>query len=225
MKRCKHCNVNVVADKNYCPLCYNDLEDDGKGGYPLLTERTTNERIPRKAYFLARLFLLISIVVVAVCLYINLTTSTSYLWSVVVLVSIVYLWILIAHTIISKRSVFEKIAFQLIGVLSILCTTYFLAPVVNENWLVKYVIPSVSMLATAVLLFISFINRNRGKYLLSFVAVYLSLIILSVTLVCTLDTFKTINHICIFVNAIATLGTLLLGYKWVHKEFIKNFHL
>lgn len=226
MKKCKHCGVDIVADKSYCPLCYNDVEVDNKENSPsLLVERTTNEKYNRKGEFIAKIFLLISIVVVAVCFYVNFTTNINYLWSILVFFSILYVWILVAHTIISKRSVFEKITFQLLGVIAILFTAYLLSPNSGGNWMVMYVLPAVTMFATVTMVFISFINKNRGKYLLSFVAVYVAFIILSLTLVLTLDTFKTINTINILVNSLAFVGSVLLGHKWINKEFRKNFHL
>ena len=224
MKKCKVCNVDVATDKDYCPLCYNDLEN-GSEEYTLTEQKTKNIKAKNTGMFLVRMFLFLSIATIAVCLFVNIKTSTKYLWSLIVIVSITYVWILVAHTIISKRSVFEKIAFQLLGVIAIIGTAYGLSPTATENWLVCYVLPSVSMLAVLVLVMISLISRERKRYLLSFLAVYIALIILAIVLVCTVDSFKTINHICLLTTSIAAGGTLLLGYKYIHKEFVKVFHL
>ena len=224
MKRCKICNVDVVSNKGYCPLCYNDLDSDSEESN-LVVVKTHNERKKNTKKFLAKLFLVISLAVVAVCFFINFKAKSSYLWSLVVFESVVYVWILVAHTIMSKRSVFEKILFQLVGVIAIIGTTYALSPTATENWLVCYVLPSVSMFATAVLALISLISKDRKKFLLSFLAVYIALIILSLVLVCTIDNFKTLNHTALLVMSIVTFGTMLLGFKSIHKEFVKVFHI
>ena len=225
MKRCKFCNVDVATDKDYCPLCYNDLEGKYEGETILTQQKTKNVKKPHTNTFLAKLFLFISIAIMAVCLFVNLKTDTTYLWCLLVLEGIIYVWILVVHTIMSKRSVFEKIVFQLLGVITIISTTYSMSPSVAENWLVQYVLPSVCMFSTLVLVMISFISRDRKRYLLSFLAIYIAFIILSLVLVCTIDTYKTLNHINLLISGIASLGTVLLGYKAIHREFVKVFHL
>ena len=55
------------------------------------------------------IFLFISIVSSAVCLTVNLMTSFLPFWSLIVIIGIVYCWVLIVHTILSRRSIFEKI--------------------------------------------------------------------------------------------------------------------
>ena len=225
MRKCKICGVNVASNANYCPLCYHDLDKDNSKDYPLTEIKTHNTSRKHIRRFLAKLFLLISIATFGICLFINLESKNTYLWSMLVLVSIVYLWILVAHTIMSKRSVFEKVVFQLLGIIAIVGTTYALSIEPAENWLVSYVMPGISMLAVAVMAFMSAISKYRKNYLLSFIVVYLGLLIVSVIFTYTIDSYHKVNNICILVCSIASVGTLLLGYKSIHKEFVKVFNL
>ena len=225
MKKCNICGVDVATNHGYCPLCYNDIDRDANPPYPLVNIKTHN--VPRRkiGVFLMRLFLAISLAAFGVCLFVNLETHSNTLWSMIVLTSIVYVWILVAHTILSRRSMFEKVLFQILGIVAIVGTTYALYPGIGDNWLISFVLPGISMLVVAVLLMYSIISKHRKSLLLSFVVVYIGLLILAIIFRYTIDTYKTINNICILVCSIVSVGTILVGYKSIHKEFIRVFNL
>ena len=225
MKKCEICSVKIASDKHYCPLCYNDIDGENANEYPLTEIKTADVKTKHTGRFLAKLFFIISLATFGICVFVNIESKGSYLWSMIVLTSIVYLWILVAHTILSKRSVFEKMLFQLLGVFAVVATTYALSPVETDNWLVRYVYPGVSMLAVAVMCLMSFISKNRKSHLFSFLVIYIGLLVISIILVFTIDSYKTLNNVNMLVTAIASVGTVLLGYRSIHKEFVKVFHL
>ena len=112
MKYCKHCKLYVDSSENYCPLCYNYLEESEgeKSGFEYYLRRDGRRRAASD-HFLLKLFLYLSICISVVCFTVNYFTERHMLWSPVVFLSILYLWILIGHTILSSRSPFEKIFF------------------------------------------------------------------------------------------------------------------
>ena len=114
MKHCKHCNVDVNDTKDYCPLCFNRLEGERDERPALYLERENNNRGRKNSHILRNIFLFLAICTLIVCTFVDYQTGWSR-WSVIVDFSILYVWILVAHTIISRRSAFEKIFFQLIG--------------------------------------------------------------------------------------------------------------
>lgn len=223
MKHCNICNVDVENGK-YCPLCYNQLDGEQNNSVSYYKHREKNETYEKKTYFLLRLFLFLSFVAVGTCVFVNVLTRGS-VWSLMVGLAVLYVWVLVRHTIMSKRSVFEKILFQVLNIVAILVTSQHLAG--GGKWLLNFVLPSVAIVTTSILVLTSLIGKNhRSQFLLSFVAIYvLSLIMSIVLLACKFDTFKILNQINMFYNAVAIVGTLLLGYRIIKNESRKKLHI
>ncbi len=222
MKYCKNCKINVDTNHDYCPLCFRELSGSGQEtSAPMFAERKANERTIKKSTLVSKLFIYISLCVVAICLVVNFLTDSSVLWSLVVISGIVYVWILVAHTIISKRGIFEKVLMQVLGVIFVLIVSENISP--TKNWLQCYVYPSVSLLTVCSLLMIIFIKKDKS-WILSFVIITLLTGLTSVFLL-GIDSFKLMNIINIIFCALTVLGYFTFGYNLIKQEFIKKFHL
>lgn len=225
MKHCKYCNVDVSTTENYCPLCYNTLEGENNGTIDFYQKRRENETKHKTRYLIYKIFLLISIAIISTCIFINVITyeSAPTLWSLLVGVCVVYLWILVPHTIISKRSIFEKILFELIGAISIVYVCNILS---NGTWLVEYVLPSMQIATVGVLSMIQLISKEKYRYIFPFFFIYAILFVTSIIMVATkVDTFGLINEINMILSGIAIVGTLIFGHKTLKTEISKKFHL
>ena len=136
MKYCKNCKINVDADRNYCPLCFRELKtinEESVGEYPFM-ERRKNEHVTQSTHLLLKIFLFLSVSIISVCTLVNLLINPETLWCLLVGFSLIYVWILVAHTILSRRGVFEKIFMQLVGVMLILWACEILS-LNKEHWL------------------------------------------------------------------------------------------
>ncbi len=223
MKHCKLCDVDVKTDKSYCPLCFNQLEGEIAENTLYLTntqKRTQNQ----KTYFTNKILLFLSLVVSIVCGFINFLTYNGVLWSLVVLAGVAYIWIFVAHTIMSNRGAFEKVFFQLAGLLAILISTHNIAG--GGDWLINYVVPSLAIITTVTLVMISLINKRRKSFISGFLVLYFLMMITSIVLIaCDFDTFKILNEINLLVTALAILGTTIFGFKTIKNEISKKLHL
>jgi len=222
MKYCKNCKVNVDTDRDYCPLCFREIKGDDTSDTPLFAERKTNEHINRNTHFLTRLFVFMTICTVAICVIINVMTNQSFSWSLTVISGLTYVWILVAHTIISKRGIFEKVLFQLLAILFILWTSNKIS--VDHNWLPDYVFPSVSICAVTVLLMIIWIKTDKS-WLLSFLTITILLCAASLFVYLRHDTFKLLNLINIIYSGLIILGYFIFGWEAIKQQFSKIFHL
>ena len=225
MKHCNLCNINIDSDRKYCPLCFNDVEDlGGDKSVPILLSRTKNDNFEKHSYFLTRLFLFLSLAIVGISVFINILTKGVF-WSLLVALCIVYIWILIEHTILSKRGAFEKVLFQVAGIVSILVVCNIISG--GGEWLVNVVIPSVALATTTILLLISLIGKNRrSQFLLSFLFIYIMFLIMSLVFVLAhFDTFKILNLINIMYTSLAILGTILFGFRIIKNEGGRRLHI
>ena len=161
MKYCSNCKVKIDGERNYCPLCFREvkeIDNEKTLDYPF-AERKKDEKYQKNNSFVLKLFIFMSICAISICLFINYYLLTldppvnSQWWSLVVLSSVTYVWVLIAHTIISRRSVFEKILAQLLAIIFLLWTCEFISSA-NTNWLANYVLPSISISKSARLLYL-----------------------------------------------------------------------
>lgn len=223
MKKCKYCNVTVETEKDFCPLCFNHLETIDNDVEPFYRLRKKNETAIITNRFLYKLFSFISLCVVSICFIIDYLTSETINWSLVVLFSVLYVWVLIAYTIISKRSVFKKVFLQLISIFLLL---FFIQKLSAIDWFLTYVFPSVSILAVSVTLMLIFIKKNRGEYVIGFLFIHLLLAIASLLiLLIKKDTFFLLNMINAIFCFLSFLGILIFGFNALKSELQKKWHL
>lgn len=223
MKHCNHCKVDVDTAENYCPLCYNYFEggEDPETEYYLKREHAP--RTMKSNHFVAKLFFFISLCVSVICVAINIFAGKQSQWSPIVICSIVYLWILVAHNIMSSRSAFEKVFFQLLGLLLLL---YSLERISKGDWLFSYVLPSIILAATSVLAMISLISKSKANFLLSFFIFYIIFFVVSlVFLIFVKDVYRLLYLISVFYTGLIAAGTLIFGNKILRAEITKKAHL
>lgn len=222
MKHCKFCDVNVRTDKEYCPLCFNDIS--GEHDDNLLYLVNNKEMIYKKKYLASKILLFITFSVLMICGFINFMTYNGILWSVIVATSALYLWILVGHTIISSRNAFEKVFFQLFGIIGIVVSTNLVSG--GGDWLANYVLPSISLLVVIVLGFILICNKKRKNLLVGFLVIYVLLIIMSIILLaCKLDNFKLLNEINLITTGLSVLAILFFGFRTIKTELSRKLHL
>lgn len=225
MKYCKHCKVEVDSSENYCPLCYNYLEaeEEDKKGFDYYLGRDKAKSRAVNNNFLLKLFLYLSICVSVICFAVNYFTEKHMLWSPVVFVSILYIWILVLHTIISSRSAFEKIFFQLVGLIALLL---MLERISMQAWFLDYVLPSILIATTTVLAMISMISKHKAALITTFFVFYI--IFEAVSLVFLLfvrDVYFLLYLIHAVYNGLILFGTLLFGNRIIKNEIAKKAHL
>lgn len=223
MKHCKDCNVDVNSTEKYCPLCFNELEEVDEKGNAYYTVTHVKPRTITNNHMLSKVFFLLSICLVGVCAVINILTHTEP-WSVIVAMSFLYVWIFVRHTILSSRNIFEKILFQLVGIIGLLLTTNLISG--GGLWFAEFVLPSIELLALLVLDFMLIVSKKRKYYLLSFFLIDLILLVSSIIFVSINYCDHKIMHIItLFVTALSMLGIILFGGKSLRQEFLKKFHL
>ena len=169
------------------------------------------------------MFLYLSICVSVICFAVNYFTEKHMLWSPVVFVSIMYIWILVLHTIISSRSAFEKIFFQLVGLIALLL---MLERISMQAWFLDYVLPSILIATTTVLAMISMISKHKAALITTFFVFYI--IFEAVSLVFLLfvrDVYFLLYLIHAVYNGLILFGTLLFGNRIIKNEIAKKAHL
>lgn len=223
MKYCDKCKIHVETEHNVCPLCYGDLTGEGNNkGY--FKPRKSDIKTQKHTNTLLKIFALSTLLAVVITGFIDIATNKYPTWSIIVILSLLYIWLLISHTILSKRSLFEKILFQLGVIIAILFTCENLYS--GGNWMVNYVLPSICILSTLVLNLLSIFGEKKYHFIWSCLTMYLLITILSIVLIClSITTYKILNISSLIYSAFSIVATFLLYGKNTTAEFKKKMHL
>lgn len=223
MKKCSKCNVTVNTNYKTCPLCYNELTDAEGEVNELFVHREQEVKKPSVKKILTKLFLFISIIAIIVCVTINLMVKVFPLWSLLVVLGIIYVWILVLHTIISKRNLFEKMVLQIGTLIGLLFACQWISG--GRQWMVDYVIPCISM-AIMLVLFILCLSLKNHQGLVSFFIMNIILTVLSgILLLCHVPQFALLNIITCILGGVTILGVVLFSGSALKTEFSKKFHV
>ena len=97
MKRCKSCQVEVLDETVTCPLCNRVLSDDGK---TVKRERMypDPEEERMRLYGIKNIFFILLGMIAVLMGIINYITYNGFLWSAIVLASILYLMVTVSYS-------------------------------------------------------------------------------------------------------------------------------
>lgn len=226
MKYCKKCGLYVNNDRNTCPFCYSVLDDDGKEldfqPYPKYKKKVVLS-------ITAKIFLFISIITAITSILVNSYTISlgyDYYWSIIVIFSIVYLWIIINY-VFSNRGVLTGriITTSVLTSICIYLIEFFLVKS-NSYWFsLDIVIPFIFIGTTITVLLIMLISK---KLIIDTLIPLFGLCLLSM-LLCLIDV--RMNSILwpalssCALSAITLIYMLVFHIKDVSDEFKKRFHI
>lgn len=225
MKYCKYCKTTIDTTNDFCPLCFNHVEETDSNVDQLYTLRRTNDLEDRRKQFITKLFLFLSVCAIVICFFINYLVNFDVQWCLVVTFGILYVWVLVAHTVMSQQSAFKKILLQIISIIVLLYFTERVSD--NHNWLLQYVYPSISFTVVFVLLMILFIGRNRSTNILGFTVIIVLLGIVSIILIVFdfVSEFTLLNRMNYLLCGLTVLGLLIFGLRSIKQELSKKLHL
>jgi hypothetical protein len=224
VKKCKKCNIKIDTNHQFCPLCYSDLEQvSNKETTEMFKDPKTLQNKNNKLPMVAKVFLILSVIAMIVCVYTNIKTHTIA-WSAVVGLAILYVWVLVCHTILSTASPFKKVFVQLAVVVAFLFTTNFVFS--SNDWLSNYVFPGLAMLVSVVLSLVVVFYKHRKRIIFSFFSIIILLALVSgAFLIFKVCNFTILNEIAIIVEGCLLLAYLIFGGKTIRTLAIRKFHL
>ena len=219
---CKSCGVTVDGRMKNCPLCgeyVSEPEIRRESAYPDYEMATK-----KKLDFVTRLLIFLSIVAVSVCALINYLTWSGVAWSVFVLAGILYLWLLVANTVMSKASVGSKILFQLLIMSGcVYAIERFLS---GGHWALEYVVPFMTTAATLIIAVFSLAKSTQWREYI----IYLMMITFFGFIPLVLFAFGIADVVwpsaaSALFSFIILMGTIIFADHRLKNEVKKRFHL
>lgn len=224
MKYCKYCKIKVDTANDFCPICFNHIEEIDNKYDQLYSQRLKNETSDKLRFFLSKLFLFLSICAITVCFFVNYMVNPQTQWFWIVCFGILYVWVLVAHTIMSRRSFFAKVMLQVVSVIVLLYFTEKVSP--DHEWLLQYVYPAISYVVVVVLLMLLVIDRNRANNIFGF-SVIIALLGTGSLVMLLLHalSYTLLNFINCILCSLTLLGLLIFGYGAIKQDLSKKLHL
>jgi len=253
LKYCTKCNVKVNTNGSKCPLCSRplsqepDVKLDTADGVsePIMDKEICPDglagadaadfkdwsRYPSpeggsgyRYNFLLRLFIFISIVVGSTCLLINLLTYEGNLWSLYVIGSLLYAWVVIGYPLLRKRK-----TGQIIVVVAIATSIYVFSLELathTKGWGLTYVLPFIFIGATLVITFIILIKRLKWREYTVYQTIMVILGFLPIIFCVTgLANPMWPSILSAFYSLLTLVGMFVFVDKKYKDELIKRFHI
>ena len=146
MKRCNKCNIDFNTDRKSCPFCRSILEEVTESNhqpYPKYQEVSKKKRIVEKIFIFLSL---IAGIVSIVSNYYDYVAGHTYLWSAVVLIGVIFLWVFIRGIIISNRYFAQRFLFVIL-LLELMFMSIELIDIkyLHLDWSLTYMLPFLSI--------------------------------------------------------------------------------
>lgn len=232
MKHCRECNIDIDTNRVTCPFC-RDILDEVDDKKTIMESYESYKETPYKNHMVRKIFLFLSLIAVFVCMLVNFLTFNGSYWSLLVVGGIIYLWVLIRFTIMSKQNIALKLLLQAIAIGIIL----FFIQVENRSvhWLMPYALPFMVVATIFSITLLIFIKIMRYKdYMLYLIMVALIGIIPLILCFVKSTQFLFIvkekliiwpSIVCCSYAAFTILGMFVFGERATKQEFIKRFHV
>ncbi|MCI7061620.1 MAG: DUF6320 domain-containing protein [Lachnospiraceae bacterium] len=224
MKFCKRCGVEVLGDRQVCPLCNSvlhveeDIEERGADTFPDIAAK---RKVRRKIFWTCTY---ICILFEAVFIFLNRIFSPQVRWSLITGVSAAYILVSLWQMLSRRKGHISKLYFQAAALLLLLLgIDYALG---FRGWSVKYGIPCILLSFALIILVCMIINfANWQNYL----TMQIFMVIFSVIYLIYSFVGKWGNGILSWVNfgTYMTLWvmTMIFGGRKAENEIRRKFHL
>lgn len=227
MGKCKACNIRVVDQKEYCPLCGNvlDLEDklEAQGLGPDFNSYPNVYKRQRAIAVVMDILTFLWVAATIITVFLNYSWNWEFKWSFIVSAGLLYpLWMV--FMIVKERGYLHRIFFGVIGASLLVClidgVTGF------HGWSVNFVLPGALILVDIVLLVLMFVNhRNWHSYmvfqLLTIIIGLIPLMLIRLHIV----RYPLFSEWAFISCVLVFLGTLILGGAQARMELHRRFHI
>ena len=220
MAKCKKCNIEILDETEFCPLCHSVIEvtEPVEDMYPDI------RIMMYKRIMASRIFLLCGIVAQVVLTLINYLTDTTIWWCAITGLAILYSYLVLRYAIIGKSGYrIKTFLLTLIAILSMISIDFVTG---YRGWSVDYVLPSAILFMDAGILFCVIYNRRSWQsYIMLQIFMILVSLIPIILSILGLERNPFVAFAPIVISALLFLGTMILGGRRAVSELKRRFHI
>lgn len=220
MSRCRNCNVEILDESEFCPLCHSVLEqtEELENMYP--DARLKNQKLK----FVSRLYLFCAIVLEFTFIIFDFKGQNQVHWSILTGLGLLYTYTVFRYAVLGKSGYRAKTI--VLVLLAILFTVGVDFTIGYRGWSVDYVVSGGILLMDAAIIFLMIVNRrNWQSYMMwQLGTILLGLIPAGLYLV-GMEKNSYMAFLPLVVSVFLLLGTLMIGGRRAGQELYRRFHI
>jgi len=220
MSKCRNCNVEILDETEFCPLCHSVLEqtEELENMYPDARLKT------QKLKFATRLYLFCALVVEFLLVVIDFNGENQVHWSVLVGLGLLYIYTVLRYAVLGKSGYRAKtIVLVMLAVLLTVAVDFITG---YRGWSVDYVASGGILLVDVIIIVLMICNRrNWQSYLMWQIAMILFSVIPAVLYLMGLENNFIMAFLPLSVSVFLFLGTLIIGGRRASQELYRRFHI
>ncbi len=220
MSRCRNCNVEILDESEFCPLCHSVLEqtEELENMYPDARLKT------QKMKFASRLYLFCAILVEFVLIMIDFAGEKQVHWSILVGLGLLYIYTVLRYAVLGRSGYRAKTI--VLVILAVLLTVVIDFVTGYRGWSVDYVISGGILLVDVVIIALMIINRrNWQSYLMWQISMLFLSLIPPVLYWIGVENNIYMAFLPLVVSVFLFLGTLMIGGRRAWQELYRRFHI
>ncbi len=215
---CKSCNLSIINDANYCPLCNISMvkDKDSKTELELFTKFAYPMYEKRKKKTVQKILAFVSIAISILCMFINVFTLDAYYnaWSFIVASSLLCAYRSIYDWVSSIKNSGSKIVSQFIWLSQLMLVIDI--SIGYSGWALSYVVPWFSITTTLAITIVALANKKNYTeytgYLMASIAISIRLAFVAILPV-------TIIKWALFAALLYSVLTILGLYMFSKPQF------
>ena len=220
MSKCRNCNVEILDETEFCPLCHSVLEqtEELENMYPDARLKT------QKMKFVTRLYLFCALVLEFLLVIIDFNGENQIHWSILVGLGLLYVYMVLRYAVLGKSGYRAKtIVLVLLAILFLVAVDFITG---YRGWSVDYVTSGGILLVDVAIIGLMIWNRrNWQSYLMWQITMVLFSIIPAVLYWMGLERNFTMAFLPLTVSVFLFLGTMILGGRRASQELYRRFHI
>ena len=220
MSKCRNCNVEILDETEFCPLCHSVLEQTEalENMYPDARLKT------QKMKFVTRLYLFCALVLEFLLVVIDFNGENQVHWSILVGLGLLYVYMVLRYAVLGKSGYRAKtIVLVLLAILFLVAVDFITG---YRGWSVDYVASGGILLVDVAIIGLMIWNRrNWQSYLMWQISMILFSIIPAVLYCVGLERNFTMAFLPLIVSVFLFLGTMILGGRRASQELYRRFHI
>ena len=220
MSKCRNCNVEILDETEFCPLCHSVLEqtEELENMYPDARLKT------QKMKFVTRLYLFCALVVEFLLVTIDFHGENQVHWSILVGLGLLYVYTVLRYAVLGKSGYRAKtIVLVLLAVLLTVAVDFITG---YRGWSVDYVASGGILLVDVIIIILMIWNRrNWQSYLMWQIAMILFSVVPAVLYLAGLEHNCIMAFLPLIASVFLFLGTWMIGGRRASQELYRRFHI
>ena len=220
MSRCRNCNVEVLDESEFCPLCHSVLEqtDALENMYPDARLKT------QKMKFATRLYAFLSLVAEFILLLIDFNGDNQVHWSLLAGLGFLYVYTVLRYAVLGTSGYRAKTI--VLVILAVLITVAIDFVTGYRGWSVDYVISaSILLVDTAIIVLMIFNRRNWQSYLMWQITMILFSIVPAILFLTGIVNKFGMAFLPLVISVFLFIGTVMIGGRRAMQELYRRFHI